>query len=313
MLIIRQGWRAPERFSPQGYTLYTVIVPCVLCAGAAGQRRVDIIGPSLPEEGLTLFQSHVFVPQAEPYYAHHRLVSDQGRNATMYRTILFDLGGTLVHMFEREENATVLAECLAATSQYLRAQGCAVSSPAEALQRIDSARSGPHDHTVYPLARRIVNIHGPAARPHLDAACRHFMQPIFERCTLYPDTMPVLEELRRRGCRMAIISNTPWGSPGSLWREQVTRMGLDRYVEVSTFCDDIGWRKPARPLFDYALARLGASARHALVVGDDPRWDTAGATVAGLDSVLLDRPGTAGDAHHRVIRGLDELVDLPGQ
>ncbi|MGI5917434.1 MAG: HAD family hydrolase [Anaerolineae bacterium] len=229
----------------------------------------------------------------------------------MYRAILFDLGGTLVHVYESRESAAVLAECLTNVGGYLQSCGCDVPALEDALGRIESGRNGSTDHYVYPLATRLLHIYGPQVRPYLDMACRRFMRPIFERCFIYPDTVPTLEALRDLGCRIAVISNTPWGSPGGLWREQIARMGLDRRIDMAAFCDDVGQRKPARLLFDYTLARLDASPRHALVVGDDPRWDIAGARAAGLAAVLIDREGES-DSAERVIGRLDELVALVG-
>jgi ribonucleotide monophosphatase NagD (HAD superfamily) len=46
------------------------------------------------------------------------------------------------------------------------------------------------------------------------------------------------------------------------------------------------------------------------MVGDSYRADVQGARSAGLDAVLLDRPGTATADDVRIIRGLDELPAL---
>jgi putative hydrolase of the HAD superfamily len=83
-----------------------------------------------------------------------------------------------------------------------------------------------------------------------------FMRPIFDLARPYPQTPIVLECLRRRGIKTAIVSNTPWGSPSSVWRTELARHGLLERVDAVVFCVDVGWRKPHRAPFDRALALL---------------------------------------------------------
>ena len=95
--------------------------------------------------------------------------------------------------------------------------------------------------------------------------------------------------MRAQGIKTAIVSNTPWGSPAALWREELARLGLADAVDVLVFCPDCGWRKPARQIFDYALGKLKAMPEQCVFVGDDPRWDIAGPEAVGMAAVLIDR------------------------
>jgi len=143
--------------------------------------------------------------------------------------------------------------------------------------------------------------------------CRVFLQPIFSRAEIYPDVEPTLEKLRDEGYRMAVISNSPWGSPAKLWHEEVERLGLTHWFEAIVFCSEAGWRKPARPVFDLALERMNASVEDGVFVGDDPRWDVVGPHNIGMKAILLDREGVLTDHNCPVIRGLGELVRLLGK
>jgi putative hydrolase of the HAD superfamily len=137
--------------------------------------------------------------------------------------------------------------------------------------------------------------------------CRHFTRPIFGRGQCYPDALPVLEALRSAGLKMAIVSNTPWGSPGALWREELSRLDLTTRVDVTVFCTDVGWRKPARPIFECALEHLQVDPQSCLFVGDHPHWDLAGPQALGMKAILIDRHGTLPNAEFEAIQNLDEL------
>jgi putative hydrolase of the HAD superfamily len=139
------------------------------------------------------------------------------------------------------------------------------------------------------------------------AMCRRFMVPIFGQGWLYPDTMSTLEALRDKGFKTAIVSNTPWGSPAALWRQEIERLGLRERVDVDVFCDDVGWRKPAPQIFEYVLQELDVEPGDCLFVGDDPRWDLVGPRALGMEAILIDRAGTMQVAGEEPIHSLDEL------
>ena len=87
----------------------------------------------------------------------------------------------------------------------------------------------------------------------------------------------------------------------------ITREQSSAWLDVTVFCRDAGWRKPARPIFDHTLERLGVAPRDCLFVGDDPRWDLVGPRAAGIEAVLIDRHGRLEDRQEQPIRTLHEL------
>lgn len=230
----------------------------------------------------------------------------------MITAILFDLGGTLAEYYDRTETPAVLAEALVEVQGFLREHGLSCALPESALHQMQTQREA-DDHRVRPLAERLTRVFGLASpAPSSDLAMemsRRFLRPIFARGRCYDDTLPVLRELRARGFKTAIVSNTPWGSPAALWREELTRLGLSHLMDVAVFCTDVGWRKPARRIFDFALARLHIMPQEALFVGDHPVWDITGARGAGIEAVLIDRYGEAQDTGERPIRDLRQLLE----
>jgi FMN phosphatase YigB (HAD superfamily) len=93
----------------------------------------------------------------------------------------------------------------------------------------------------------------------------------------------------------AIVSNTPWGSAATAWRDELNRHGLLAAVDTTGFCVEVGFRKPHPASIRRTLEALEVSARDALFVGDDACWDVLAAHAAGVRPLLL-MPAAEGDA-----------------
>ena len=232
----------------------------------------------------------------------------------MRNTILLDLGGTLVRYYERSEFPSILQQAIAEVQNYLRKEALLDVSSESIWRRVQEEDHEGKDHSVRPLEERLARIFQLDSSATSDelmmAMCRCFMKPIFALAHRYDDVLPVLRELRSRKFTIAIISNTPWGSPANLWREEIKRLGLDELVDVVVFCRDVGWRKPARQVFDYTLEKLQASAKDCIFVGDHPRWDLAGPKAVGIEAILIDRRGAMHSTEEKAIKNLYELLML---
>jgi putative hydrolase of the HAD superfamily len=101
---------------------------------------------------------------------------------------------------------------------------------------------------------------------------------------VFDDVLPVLSALREAGARLAIVSNWDSSLPTLL-----ERLGLASWFDTIVVSHLEGMEKPRPELFLRAVARLGGSPDEALHVGDVPELDGAGATAAGIASVIVDR------------------------
>ena len=124
--------------------------------------------------------------------------------------------------------------------------------------------------------------------------------------TIYPDVVPVLGDLKRRGFILGLITN---------FDHRV--FTLVDALELACFIDSItipalaGAAKPERAIFGYALARHGLQASEAVQVGDSIRDDVEGACAAGLRGVLVDRRGrSTHPAGIPTISSLDHLLSI---
>ena len=229
--------------------------------------------------------------------------------------VLFDLGNTLVSYYRRTEFAPVLQRSIAAAAGALdlhRSRRGALGRPIDVAaattlaQRFNTERA---DSRVWPLADRLNQIFEIAdeATPELSAElAERFLEPIFDVARVDESAVSVLQRIRLLGKKTAIVSNTPWGSPG--WRRELARHGLLDLVDTAVLCVDVGWRKPAPQIFAHTLETLDVAPSAALFVGDDPQWDILGARRAGIAPVLLSATPSSGECLR--ITQLEELLPV---
>lgn len=230
------------------------------------------------------------------------------------RAILFDLGNTLVAYYRKDEFAPILRRAVMSVIAVLQRCDMVVPSVDAAMQAALAENSEAADHRFSPLMprlQRIFNLPVHLAQSFEESLAAAFMEPIFATARVYEDTIPVLDALRHLGIKTAIVSNSPWGSTSTLWQLELARLDLRSRVDAAVFCGDVGWRKPALPIFQHAAALLQEKPEHCVFCGDDPDWDIRGSRAAGMKPLLLDRVGMhAGYIGDRIVSLTELLVQL---
>ena len=125
-----------------------------------------------------------------------------------------------------------------------------------------------------------------------------------------PDAAPLLRELRRRGIRTGVLSNTMW--PRSAHELVFSRDGVLSLIDGAVYSSEIPWTKPHPEAFRAAMAAVGVTDPAACVfVGDRPRDDIYGAKSIGMRAVLV--PNSDVPAHDSVVPDavITRLADLP--
>lgn len=127
------------------------------------------------------------------------------------------------------------------------------------------------------------------------------------RCSPYPEVVGVLDELRGIA-RLAVVTN----GMEEHQRTKLDAAGLTRVFDVVVSSSAVGASKPDPRIFRAALERLSGRAADAVMVGDNPARDVAGAQAAGLRAVWIDRnggddAGVAADARITDLGGLATL------
>ncbi len=124
------------------------------------------------------------------------------------------------------------------------------------------------------------------------------------------DTHALLESLRERGLKLALVSNA--FDPGWLLHRDLEQMGIAERLDFAVFSSEVGKRKPHPAIFERALAALGVDAGHALFVGDRLYEDVRGSGELGMTTVQAlwfraDEHPDGREPDHRAFTMLDVL------
>jgi putative hydrolase of the HAD superfamily len=96
---------------------------------------------------------------------------------------------------------------------------------------------------------------------------------------LYPDVMPALEILAGDFVLIAVTNGNA----------NLEMIGIRHLFHDVIAAAEAGFAKPARPIFDQAIARSGCKRDEILHVGDHPHTDIRGAQEAGLRTAWINR------------------------
>ncbi|HEX2184597.1 MAG TPA: HAD family hydrolase [Chloroflexota bacterium] len=240
------------------------------------------------------------------------------------RAVTFDLGGTLVEyenipwesleatgwrgVYQRlalEGRYTHLARTVAGgTADDFTETMMAIST--RFWRRAEETQQSAALHHVF--AEALGGLEVPPA-DFMDLA-EHFHAATVELVSVYEDSLPTLLELKRRGLKLALISNTLW--PGELHTRDPRRFGLHEFFDVLTYSSEMPHTKPHPAIFLETLRRLGdvppAAAAH---VGDRIVDDVRGAQGAGMKGILKAHPRrVAVEGIHPDAR-ITHLAELP--
>jgi 2-haloalkanoic acid dehalogenase type II len=96
---------------------------------------------------------------------------------------------------------------------------------------------------------------------------------------LYADVLPDLEYLYEKFTIIAVTNGNA----------NLQTIGIDHLFHGVVTAVDAGVAKPARPIFDAAVARAGVAPEEILHVGDHPETDIDGANKAGMRTAWINR------------------------
>ncbi|MCA1677722.1 MAG: HAD-IA family hydrolase, partial [Actinobacteria bacterium] len=123
----------------------------------------------------------------------------------------------------------------------------------------------------------------------------------------FPDVRGVLEELRARAIRMAIVTDS-WGDADTVKRKH-DQIGLDGFFEAFAVSSELGCNKPDARMYRTASDALGLEPSECFYVDDDPALVEA-ALALGYRGAAIRRNGTIYVPGVHVMSQLEELPEL---
>ena len=220
------------------------------------------------------------------------------------RAVIFDAGGTLIHMDGERVCRAVGVDFDDAA--FRRAETDAVSAVRALLLEKPESTDAERIPLFFDTLLAGLGIADAAARRSGMGAVSEEHRKLNLWSRRANRALEALESLRARGYRMAVISNADGRVRGLL-----EEAGLTGHLEFVVDSGELGIEKPDPRIFHTATERLGLEPSVCVYVGDIYEIDVVGALGAGLEPVLIGNgpapPGT------RRVADFDELLTLlPG-
>lgn len=226
---------------------------------------------------------------------------DQYAETVGLRAVLFDSGGVLIRPIGGRWNPradfeqTVLAVDPSVTPERFAAG-------IEAGERFFAQCASTPDFDDY--HRAVLAGLGVAATAELLA---ELVRPVAANSVLetFPEVPGTLAELRRRGVRMAVVSDA-WADLPDLH----TELGIGEYFEAYAISRVLGCNKPDPRTYRHASTALGLEPDRCLFIDDDPAL-VAAAIELGYAGLAMRRDPLADDAEGGRVGFIRSLTEIP--
>lgn len=222
------------------------------------------------------------------------------------RAVLFDAGGTLTHpdweriaLLAKQETGRAFDAVEMRRTLY------------EALRELDARLSEEKVRTIHTRRQGWV-FHDLFSALGIDEeTCERLRMQIVAAhnekhmwCGLDPEVPFVVNELKRAGLLVGVISNTEDGR----LEELLELIDIAAHFDLLVDSYVVGLRKPDAVIFHQTLEQLALKPREAVYVGDSYGHDVVGAQCAGLRAILLDPFDLYKDSDCPRIHALSELT-----
>ncbi len=219
------------------------------------------------------------------------------------RAVIFDWGGTLTPWHRIDISDLWLGVC----ARHYPADEAATMAAAVLTAEAELWQQGERSHQSWTLdhifERAGVTVTADFLASYFEAWDPHTLTD--------PDALPLLRELRRRGIKVGVLSNTMW--PRTAHEQIFVRDEVLELINGAVYTSEIDWVKPHPEAFRAVMAAIGETDPAACVfVGDRPYDDIHGAKSAGMRAVLIANsavPAFEAAEPDAVITRLAELLD----
>jgi len=273
--------------------------------------RIPIVSATNPPACLTRYGRAATIGPSRNDFPHHTLNVNL---LAQLRGIIFDYGNTLIGLrppirSTRTDYADVVAvpgaERLA---EHLRREGIlsGAASVRAFVERFLAIRerdravandSGEEITGVTSLAAALGALGHPVpGNEALLLAVAEFYGPELEAVEALPGAMEMLDGLKERGARVALLSNA---TSGAYVDEAARRLGMRDHFDPFFVSADLGYRKPLERVFRAVVDCWQLPPAEIAMVGDSLYHDIAGAERLGIQTIHFTALENAGDAAYR--------------
>ncbi len=109
-----------------------------------------------------------------------------------------------------------------------------------------------------------------------------------KKTNLFPGVHDTLQYLGNR-YKLYILTN----GFAEIQIQKINNCGLQKYFTKLFMAEMVGFQKPDRRFFEYAIKSVHAHKQECLMIGDDPEADIRGGQNAGIDQVFFNPEGKA--------------------
>jgi len=207
----------------------------------------------------------------------------------MMKAIGFDYGNTLLDTQLRFNFKDYYHEVISAILQGINAEvNPKRIQSGEAVLLKYNTRVNPREYEVdsNTIFSELFREWGITGSSWMEIAKEIFASFFFRKSKPYPETMTVLKEIQKRGFKIGVLTNVPYGMEKKHLLQDFTE--IDQYVDVFLTSVEVGFRKPNPKGYCELVQRLGVDTSECVFVGDE-ELDIIGANTVGMVSVLIDR------------------------
>ncbi|HKK82130.1 MAG TPA: YjjG family noncanonical pyrimidine nucleotidase [Prolixibacteraceae bacterium] len=124
------------------------------------------------------------------------------------------------------------------------------------------------------------NIHPPMSFTGIDDT---YLEMMTNQTELFPDTIEVLNALKKKGYNLHIITN----GFKEVQHKKLKKTKLSDYVNNVYISEEIKSPKPSREIFEHAIKSSNARKTESIMIGDSWESDIIGAKKFGIDQIFF--------------------------
>ena len=215
----------------------------------------------------------------------------------MYTDLIFDLYGTLVDI-HTEETQAVWDKCALYFGYYgahYTGNSLKAAFETQLQQRQAVAGQSYECFPDIPFEEVMADLFRDKGVDNADTlginAAQLFRISSLEYVRLYPGVLDALAELRKKGCRLWLLSNAQ-----RIFTEyELRHLGLGEQLDAIYISSDFRCRKPDVRFFNALIEKEGLSKNNCLMIGNDRHTDIGGAKNAGLATLYMHTALTPAD------------------